>query len=124
MIKKSMIFSVVLATLLTSGCASYRTNSDINFDTTNVGNIKPVIPVGDVEREGKPYKIIGIVNAVIKKLTVFHPDPTREQADIILAHKAKKLGADAVIDARYKFGMGFGTWGKMEAKGTAIKIEE
>ena len=42
----------------------------------------------------------------------------------MLAHEAKKLVADAVIDTCYSSDIGFGTWGKIDAEGTAIKIEK
>ena len=116
-------FCLVLLIFFTSGCATYRTDSAIEFDTTNTKSITTVIPVGDIDLKNKKVIEIGIVNAVVKKLTLFHDDPTKEQVDIVLAEKAFKMGATAVIDVTYEEGIGWDTWGQIEATGTAIKIK-
>ena len=113
----------LLAVALTAGCASYRTNSDIEFDSTDLGERKPVIPVGKVDTTGRQTRVIGPVVATVKKLTVNHDDPTREMADIVLAHKAKEMGADAVINVKYEEPkIVVGSWGELRAEGTAIKF--
>lgn len=60
----------------------------------------------------------------MKKLTLFHKDPTKEQANEDLIEKARLLSADAVINVTYKSGVGFTTWGYINAKGTAVKFDE
>ncbi len=124
MLKKYSCIVVVMATLFGTGCASYRTNSDIQFDSTELGDREPSIPVGNIDLKGKKVEELGTVEAVIKKLTLFHASPTRKQADIVLAQKAKEKDADAVINVSYDSGVGFDTWEQLRAKGTAIKIEE
>jgi len=34
------------------------------------------------------------------------------------------MGADAVINVTYASGVGFTTWGYMDAKGVAVKLQE
>jgi uncharacterized protein YbjQ (UPF0145 family) len=71
---------------------------------------------------GRSFKELGPIEVTVKKLTVFHKDPTREQANEALIERAKVLGADAVINIAYKNGIGFTSWGYIEAKGVAVKL--
>ena len=41
---------------------------------------------------------------------------------VALIEKAKLLGADAVINVTYSSGVGFTTWGYMDAKGKAVRF--
>ena len=117
------IIGIILCSLMT-GCANYRTNSDIEFDSTDVGDMKPSIPVGPSKLDKGRYTIIERVIAIVKKLSLFHDRPTKEQADIVLAEKGKEKGADAVINVKYDSGVGFDTWGYIEASGDAVKIKK
>ena len=71
--------------------------------------------------ERRPQSL-GVIEVSVKKLTVFHADPTKEQANEALIEKAKLLGADAVINVTYSSGVGFTTWGYMDAKGKAVRF--
>lgn len=106
---------------LGSGCASYRTNSDISFESTSGTETATKVEILESGLEKGGYEVIGPVEAVVKKLTVFHKDPTKEQVNVVLAEKASKLNADAVINVKYKSGVGMTTWGYMEGKGEAVK---
>ena len=59
-----------------------------------------------------------------KKLTVFHKDPTKEQANEALIEKARSIGANAVVNIKYTSGIGFTTWGYIDAKGVGVKLVE
>ena len=108
--------------LSASGVASYRTDSDVSFETTEVEKAPTDVLIIEGALEGdKEYTVIGAIEAVVKKLTVFHKNPTKEQVDIVLVEKAKAIGADAVINVEYEQGVGFTTWGYMKAEGTAVK---
>ena len=72
----------------------------------------------------KKYKEIGLIEVSVKKLTVFHKDPTKEQANEALIEKARIIGADAVIKVTYESGIGFTTWGYIDAKGIGVKLGE
>ncbi len=70
----------------------------------------------------RKYQALGVVEVSVKKLTVFHKDPTREQANEALTEKARVLGADAIVNTTYTSGVGFTTWGYIDARGTAVKF--
>lgn len=122
-LKKFHLLAVVIAATVLSGCATYRTDSNITSDPTSVVNSKAnvIIMPGTPD---KKYKEIGPVEVSVKKLTVFHKDPTKEQANEALIEKARIIGADAVIKVTYESGIGFTTWGYIDAKGTGVKFVE
>ena len=72
----------------------------------------------------KKYRELGPIDVSVKKLTIFHKDPTKERANEALIEKARIIGADAVIKVTYDSGIGFTTWGYIDAKGTAVKFGE
>jgi hypothetical protein len=120
--KLSLCIAIIAVTAMT-GCASYRTDSNISSEPTPAASSKTTVLI----LEGVPdkkYKELGPVEVSVKKLTVFHKDPTKEQANEALVEKAKVIGADAVIKVTYKTGIGFTTWGYMDAMGTGIKFSE
>ncbi len=107
-----------------SSCATYRTNSDISFDSID---IKPY--TGKVKLSLEPIlnrklTSLGTVIGEVKKRNILTKDPTKEQANYVLLLEAEKLGADAVMDVKYDSGTGLTTWGYIEATGTAIKFDE
>ncbi len=120
--KFPQLAAVVVVTAL-SGCATYRTDSNITSEPTSAGSSKANVLI----LEGVPdkkYKELGPVEVSVKKLTVFHKDPTKEQANEALIEKARIIGADAVIKVTYESGIGFTTWGYIDAKGTGVKFGE
>ena len=122
--KKAKLLVSILFLILMTGCSSYRTNSDISFNTTKVKNTSTEVLIlsGDIEDE--KYTIIGPIKAIVNKLTVFHDNPTKEQVDIVLVEKSKMIGADAVIHVLYTKGIGLFTWGYMKGEGLAVKTKE
>ena len=70
------------------------------------------------------YIEISPIKISISKLSVFHADPTKEQANKALIDQARILGADAVIHVHYTSGIGVLTWGYIDASGIGIKILE
>lgn len=80
------------------------------------------VPVfeGDIDR---PYRVIGQVNDSLRKPFAFVPDPTKAQIFGEIWERARKMGADAVVNAR--FGPTKTTlfnFGKTPISGTAIKF--
>lgn len=73
---------------------------------------------------GRTYTTIGPIEVSVKKLTLFHADPTREQANAALIEKARSIGANAVIKITYKSGIGLMTWGYMDAQGIGVKLAD
>lgn len=118
----SLLAAVIAATVL-SGCATYRTDSNITSEPTSAVLSKANVLI----LEGVPdkkYKELGPIEVSVKKLTVFHKDPTKEQANEALIEKARIIGADAVIKVTYESGVGFTTWGYIDAKGIGVKFDE
>lgn len=70
----------------------------------------------------RKYSTIGPIEVSVKKLTVFHEAPTQEQADHALMDRVRAMNADAVINVTDTSGIGFTTWGYIDAKGTAVKF--
>jgi hypothetical protein len=118
-ILKLVALSIVVS--MGSGCASYRTSSNINSSTYSYNG--PVI-VTSGSLSDKEYSVISPIEISIKKLTAFHSDPTKEQADEALKDKARSIGADAVINVKYDSGVGLFTWGYMDAEGLGVKTKE
>ena len=121
MTNKLTLCAVLLSAL--AGCATYRTDSNISATTDSAVVSKASVLI----LEGVPnrmYKELGPVEVSVKKLTVFHKDPTKEQANEALVEKARIIGADAVIKVSYKSGIGFTTWGYIDANGVGVKFSE
>lgn len=138
------LIGALIAIALTTGCASYRVDSNIPVATSAdaaAGGTADVavkaaesaaarkaalnrVLISEGTLSDQKYKEIGLIEVSVKKLTVFHKDPTKEQADDALREKAVAIGADAVLNVTYKSGIGFTTWGYMDAEGTGVKFEK
>ncbi len=123
---KSRTFSLLVAAIAVtaiSGCATYRTDSNIPSAPASavVSKASVLILEGVPDRK---YMELGSVEVSVKKLTVFHRDPTKDQANEALIEKARIIGADAVIKVSYESGIGFTTWGYIDAKGVGVKFSE
>jgi hypothetical protein len=71
----------------------------------------------------REYISLGDLKVSASKLTIFHQDPTKLDINSRLRQEAAKLGADAVIFARYgNAGIGVWSWGTMNGNGRAIKF--
>jgi len=107
---------------LVSGCASYRTSSNIPDQpvSSTLWNEVKIFATGVVP--DKKFKDLQRIEISIKKLTAFHADPTKEQANAELKKRAAQMGADAVVNVRYQSGVGFMTWGYIDAQGMGVKF--
>jgi hypothetical protein len=120
---KALLAAVVVA-VMSTGCASYRTDSNISTnDAPAVVSTKKVL-IAEDSLPSRKYSTIGPIEVTVKKLTLFHADPTKEQANEVFIEKARSLGADAVVNVTYESGIGLGTWGKIEGKGSAVKFTD
>lgn len=115
---------LVIGIATTSGCATYRTSSNIKSEPASAVDTAAHVIISEGDFPDRKYKEIGPIEVSVKKLTVFHKDPTKEQANEALVEKARLIGANGVINVTYKSGVGFTTWGYMDAKGTGIKFAE
>ncbi len=59
------------------------------------------VPVFPQDFPDRPYDVLGEVKGSIRKLTMFSAEPSQAKLYRKLWEKATKLGADAVIKARY-----------------------
>jgi hypothetical protein len=120
---KRIINLAILATigLGVSGCA-YRSDSGINIPE-NIDTTSLTVLITESNLNNKNCKTIEEIDASVKKLTAFHADPTKEQVDYVLSEKAKMLNANVIRNVRYSSGIGFTTWGYMDAKGDASKCD-
>lgn len=122
-------FSILALSLVLSlsGCAAYRTSSNIEEAAAGIQTGQPqkdiqILTSGEVF--SKKYQELQRIEISIKKLTAFHADPTREMANAELKKKAAQIGADAVINVQYQSGIGLMTWGYIDAQGTGVRIVE
>ena len=66
----------------------------------------------------------GPIEVSVKKLTAFHKDRTKEQANDAVIEKARIIGADPVINVIYASGIGLMTWGYTDTNDTGVKLAE
>ena len=79
----------ILAITSLSGCASYRTSSNIEPSSNSKTAASHQIEIFLAgSSPGRPYTELQRIEVSVKKLTVFHKDPTREQANEVLSEKA------------------------------------
>ena len=80
----------------------------------------PVV-AGDIT--GRPYRVLGVVAAEVRKATLFSPSPSQEHVYRELWERASRMGADAVINARYGNARVTGlSWGSRRSQGDAVKF--
>jgi len=115
------ILLIILPMMLVSGCASYRTGTGVDLGSPEANKVLSEVDILETALPEESYKSLGQVEATVKKLTAFHKDPTKEQANNALAEEAKKVSADTVINTIYKSGVGLTTWGYIKASGEAVK---
>ena len=81
------------------------------------------VPVFPHDITDRPYEVIREVKAGVRKATIFSKSPSQEKIYKELWERARKLGADAVINATYgESHISMMSWGKTNAKGTAIRF--
>lgn len=83
------------------------------------------VPVFAGDITDRPYRTIGEVTAGVRKATVFSKAASEAKIFRELWERADRMGADAVINARYgNSHVTAVSWGKTNATGTAIKFED
>lgn len=120
---KKIINIAILVTLGLSinGC-SYRSDSGIDIPK-NINNNLSTVLITEDNLDNKNCKTIQKIDASVKKLTAFHSDPTKEQVNYVLSEKAKLINANVVRNVKYSSGIGFTTWGYMDAQGDASNCD-
>ena len=91
-----------------------------NYVVVNEAVGVPVFPHDITDR---PYTVIGEVSAKVRKATVFSKSASQKKIYRELWERARKKGADAVINATYGDShISAMSWGQTNAKGTAIRF--
>ena len=91
-----------------------------NYVVVNEAVGVPVFPHDITDR---PYTVIGEVSAKVRKATVFSKSASQKKIYKELWERARKKGADAVINANYGDShISAMSWGQTNAKGTAIRF--
>jgi uncharacterized protein YbjQ (UPF0145 family) len=118
----NLLKSAALAVVLALGAAqpavakSDKPNYVVNNEEVGV----PVFPHDITDR---PYKVLGEVKAGVRKATIFSKEASQDKIYRELWERAEKLGADAVVNAKYGDShVTAMSWGKTNATGTAIKF--
>jgi len=122
-LKRIGLIVVLVAGVLSSGCATYRASSNITSESPST-KLDTIILITEGSLPDRKHTVIGPIEVSIKKLTIFNKDPTKEMVNEALTEKARAIGADAVINVIYKSGVGFTTWGYMDGNGTGVKFSE
>lgn len=124
------ILSFAFLLALLPGCASSWSTGSVKQDASQKAFAEKatdpahiVVTEGDITK--RKYVSLGDITVTVNKTTVFNKTPTREDVNQRLRERASKLGADAVIFARYgESGVSAFSWGSMEGKGRAIKYKK
>lgn len=115
---------VLIGTLLATGGASIAEAKD-KKDAKQfvVVNEDVGVPVFAYDITDRPYEVVGEVTAGVRKATVFSKEASQEKIYKELWERADKLGADAVINAKYGDShISALSWGKTNATGTAVRF--
>ncbi|HEX8263278.1 MAG TPA: heavy metal-binding domain-containing protein [Allosphingosinicella sp.] len=88
-----------------------------------VNNEAVGVPVFPHDITDRPYTVIGEVKAGVRKATVFSKAASQKKIYRELWERARKKGADAVINASYGDSkISAMSWGQTNARGTAIRF--
>lgn len=128
--KTRLVPAIALAALL-SGCGSYATSSVKPVAGASAVASSPAIAktpadilVTEDDVTDRAYKSLGDISVTVRKITIFDSDPTKSKVADALREKAAKMGADAVVLARYgAVGIGFTSWGVMDGNGRAVVFQ-
>jgi hypothetical protein len=123
-------YAVLAIALATAGCGTWSTASvepatGAPAPTSASAKSPAQVTVTENDVTDRPYTSLGDISVTVRKATIFDKDPTREKVNEELQEQAAKLGADAVVLARYgTVGIGFMSWGQMDGQGRAIQFKK
>lgn len=113
--------TLATALLLLSAGPALAKDAAKSFVLVNEAVGVPVFPDDITDR---PYDVVGEVEAGVRKATIFSKAASEAKIYKELWERAEKLGADAVINAKYgKSHVTALSWGSTSATGTAIKFK-
>jgi uncharacterized protein YbjQ (UPF0145 family) len=119
---KLLKYTVLALALAASTTPSIAKDKKTNFVVVNEELGVPVFPHDITDR---PYEVVGEVKAGVGKATVFSKAASQKKLYKALWGRARKKGADAVINATYGDSkISAMSWGKTKVKGTAIRFKK
>jgi len=111
-------FSVVLAA---GAVAALQPYSAVANEGAAIVNEDVGVPVFPYDLTDKPYKVVGPVQAGVRKATIFSKEPSQEKIYNELWERGEKMGADAIVNASYGDSeISAMSWGKTKARGIAV----
>jgi uncharacterized protein YbjQ (UPF0145 family) len=114
--------AAALATLVLAAPGANAKKPEKHYVVVNEAVGVPVFPHDITDR---PYEVIGQVKAGVRKATIFSKEASQKKIYKELWERAEKLGADAVINAKYgEAHMTALSWGQTNATGTAIRFKK
>ncbi len=120
---KSLSYAAALAIVATVAIPSTLVAKEKPKKAYIVVNEDVGVPVFPNDITDRPYTVVGEVKAGVRKATVFSKEASQEKIYKELWERAEKMGADAVINARYGDShVSAFSWGKTNATGTAVKF--
>jgi hypothetical protein len=127
--KLSKLIAVAAIAVGTAGCGTWSTSSvqpAAGAPPVGTAAKSPAqVLVTESDITDRPYISLGDINVTVRKATIFDDDPTQAKVNEELQEQAAKLGADAVVLARYgTVGMGFMSWGQMDGQGRAVQFKK
>jgi uncharacterized protein YbjQ (UPF0145 family) len=113
--------AAVAVFLLMAGVPAIAKDKAKSFVVVNEAAGVPVFPDDIADR---PYEVLAEVKAGVRKATIFSNEASQSKVYKELWERAEKLGADAVINAKYgESHVTALSWGSTSATGTAIKFK-
>ena len=116
--------TIALGLTLALAAVSPAAAKDKKAKTYVVVNQDVGVPVFAHDITDRPYTVVGEVKAGVRKATIFSKEASQKKIYEELWERAEKMGADAVINAKYGDShVSMMSWGKTNATGTAIKFK-
>lgn len=118
--KRFQILAAVAVAAMTVSAPAMAKKKDAAYVMINEEVGLPVFPYDITD---KPYRIVGVVKAGVRKATIFSKEPSQAKIYAELWERGEKLAADAVIGAKYGDShITAMSWGSTKAGGVAIKF--
>ncbi len=118
MVRKVVAAALLAGALAVSGGAAAKEKKAFVVVNDDVG-----VPVFAYDITDRPYTVLGEVKAGVRKASVFSKEASQEKIYRELWERGEKLGADAIINAKYGDShVSAFSWGKTNATGTAVKF--
>lgn len=124
MIKRLTVISAVVA--LNVGAAVWAQNvatqpAEPPATYASLSALEVPVVAGDIT--DRPYRVVGEVTAEVRKATIFSRAPSHAKVYRELWERAERMGADAVVNARYGDARVTAlSWGSRRATGQAVKF--